>query len=264
MPTRKGHRSIGGLVVGYGIAGLAAALFVFVRMVTRALGLPIITAAVIWAICAVAGMGWLLWWFVRWVRSNRTLPKNFTKSDERYRVRCVGSPERLEELDRLGPIEDTPFEPEEFLGFLILPPRPAMVVVWVVVAVVIAAAAFGLPLGFPPGGAIFVFYGAFAAGGLAITLIWPTRIRVIPGRVDITRSLFLRPGKGERRTLTLRTSTLLVDLRKWQAFITGPTPQTSIYVWMWPVPGRMELAHALLNAAVSTARPGPLTDDAAA
>jgi hypothetical protein len=258
---RQRRRSLGGLVVGYGVFGLIAVLFVFVRMVVRTLGLPAVTNGIVFAIFGLATLGLFGWVFVRWFRANRALPPNFTKSDERFRVRCIGTPERLDQLFRIGPIQDNPFEPEEFTGLLVLPPRAEMIVLWIVVSLVAAAAAFLLPIGLPPGATVFVLYGAFAAGGIAVALIWPTRIRVVPGRVDIVRCLVFTPDRPERHTFTLRTSPLVVDLRKWQAFITGPSLETSIYLWLWPIRGRLELAHALLMGAVSTASPGPLPDD---
>lgn len=261
--VRDRGSALGGLVVGYGLAGLIGALFLFTRLVIHALGLSQVTLIAAWVILGLAIAVWGTWLLVRLLRANAADPPpgGLLRSDDRYRVRCIGRPDRLAELARLGPICDTPFEPQEFFGFFVLPPRPAMVVVWVVASLLIGTAAFLLPFGIPAGASVLVIYGAFAAGGLAVILVWPTVIRVVPGRVDCIRWLVFTPHRPERRAFTLRSSRLFVDLRRWTALIEGPSRQTSISLWLWPVRGRVELAHALLMGAVSTARPAPLPGD---
>ncbi len=251
-------RSAAGLVIGWGIAGAIYAAILFLRMVARALHLPASAMSAAWVVVAAASVAWGLWLFVRWVRATRTLPPNYVSSDERYRVRCAGGEERLAALHRIGPIEDTPFEPQEFTGYLVLPPAARMVAVWIATSVLIGAAALLANLTRAlPSMSVFVFYGAFAAGGVMVALLWPTKIRVVPGRVEVERSLVFHPERPERRVYTLRTSRVLVDLRKWRAHVTGPSPETSLDLWLWPVRGRLELAHALLMGAVSTASPPP-------
>lgn len=260
--TRYRGNALGGLVVGYGLAGLIGAVLLFIRLVIKALGLPTSVVVIAWVVMGIALAAWGGWLLVRLLRANAADPPpgGTIRSDERFRVRCIGRPDRLDQLRRLGPIVDTPFEPQEFFGLFVLPPRPVMIVVWVLTSLVIGIGAYALPLGIPAGAAIVVIYGAFAAGAAATIVIWPTTIRVVPGRVDCIRWLVFRPDRPERRTYTLRSSRLLVDLRRWTAFIDGPTRQTSISLWLWPMRERMDLAHGLLAAAVSTARAGPLAD----
>lgn len=264
LAPQRTRGSAAGLVIGWGAAGALWAAVLFLRMVARSLGLPAVATRALWAALTVALLAWLLWLFVRWIRANRTLPPNFVRGDQRYRIRCVGSDERLAAVRRLGPIEDTPFEPQEFTGFLVLPPTPVMVAVWVVTSSSVAAALLLLDFGMALAStSVFLFYGAFAAGGVMVVLLWPTRIRVVPGRVEIERALVFRPEKPERRLFTLRTSRVLVDLRRWRAHVTGPSPETSLELWLWPVRGRAELAHAMLMGAASTATPGPMEDTGA-
>ncbi len=261
--VRDRGSALGGLVVGYGLAGLIGALFLFTRLVIHALGLSRVTLIAAWVILGLAIAAWGTWLIVRLLRANAADPPpgGTIKSDERFRVRCIGRPDRLDQLRRFGPVVDTPFEPQEFFGFFVLPPRPVMIVVWVLTSLTIGVGAYMLPLGIPPGASVLVIYGAFAAGGLAVILVWPTLIRVVPGRVDCIRWLVFTPHRPERRAFTLRSSRLFVDLRRWSALIEGPSRQTSISLWLWPVRGRVELAHALLMGAVSTARPAPLPGD---
>lgn len=262
-PPVQGRRtSVAALVVGWGTAGAIFAAVVLFRMVARALHLPGGAMAASGGVLAVALLAWVVWLFVRWFRANRRLPPNFVRSDERYRVRCVGTEERLAEVRRIGPIEDTPFEPQEFVGYLILPPTARMIAAWIATSVLVAAgvmlANYTLTTVSYSG---FVFHGSFAAGGVMVVLLWPTRIRVVPGRVEIERALVFRPERAERRLFTLRTSRVLVDLRTWRAHVQGPSPETSIDLWLRPVRGRAELAHALLMGAVSSANPAPMDGD---
>lgn len=261
-PVRGRRSSAAGLVIGWGAAGAIYAAVVFLRLVARALHLPAVATVALWIVLVVALLAWAAWLFVRWLRANRTLPPNFVRSDERYRVRCVGGEERLAEVRRIGPIEDTPFEPQEFIGYLILPPTARMIAAWIATSVLVAAGAMLANSRLMAASfSVFVFYGAFAAGGVMVVLLWPTRVRVVPGRVEIERALVFRPERAERRLFTLRTSRVFVDLRKWRASVTGPSPETSLDLWLWPVRGRAELAHALLMGAVSSANPVSMDDE---
>jgi len=255
------RRALAGLVIGYGIAGAVAALFLFSRLVVRATGLPPIALAVAWAIVLAAGLLALAWWGLRRLWANRRMPPSQIRSDEGFRVRCIAPNARLDALRRLGPIDDNPFEPQEFPGFLVLRPSGTIIAAWVAISVSVGVLTLVLSPGIPTGLYIFIFYGAFASGGIAVTLLWPTTIRVVPGRIDIVRRLVFRPERPERKTITLRTAAVLVDLRRWYTHIEGPTPETSLVLWLWPIRGRMELAHAILMGAVSSARPGPVGDD---
>lgn len=256
-PITRRRGGLPHLVVIYGVMGGVVGLFLFLRLVSTTLNLPLPAAMLAAIVLGFAGAAFGGWWLLGWFRTNRKMPENIIRDDERYRVRCIAHPKQLEQLTRIGPFEDTPFEPQEFPGFLLLPPRAPMIVAWVLVSLVVGGAVLLFLGGTPHGLGIFVLYGVFAAGGLAVALLWPTRIRVVPGRLDLIRSLVFTPGKVERRSYTLRTSDVTVDLRRWNVQITGPSPQTSADLWIWPIPGRIELAHAILLGAVSTARPGP-------
>lgn len=254
----KTRRSSAGLVLGWGIAGGLYAAVVFLQMVAQVLGLPRSAINTVWAVGLAAMVALGLWMFVRWVRTTRALPPSFVSSNERFRVRCIAGEERLDALRRIGPVQDAAFEPQEFSAYLVLPLSRGMVAAWIATSIVVAAVALlakGVGLAAPV--PVFVFYGAFAAGGMLTVLLWPTRVRVVPGRVEVERALVFRPERPERRVYTLRTSRLLVDLRKWRVHVTGPSPETSLELWLWPVRGRLELAHALLMGAVSTASPPP-------
>jgi hypothetical protein len=249
---------LGSLVVSYGVFGAVFAVFMFSRMVVQALGLPTVTLGIVWGLLGLTGL-WLLGRFaVAWYRLNRAMPPNWIRSDDRFRVRGIAPGERRGALLRLGPIEDTPFEPQEFAGFFCLAPNLPMIITWVVLSLSIAVAMLLL---IPSPGAFMAFaiYGAFAAGGLAVEFFWPTTIRVVPGRLDLVRRCMLWPQRARRRSFALRTARVLADLRGWSIDIEGPTHKTSTNLWIWPIRGRMELAHAVLLAAVSSSRAGQLS-----
>lgn len=243
------------LVFTYGIGGAVFGVFAFTRMVVKSIGLPTVTIGIVWGLLGLIGL-WLLGRFVvAWYRLNRAMPPNWIRSDDRYRVRAFAPCERRDVLLRLGPIEDTPFEPQEFSGFFCMRPSGVMVITWILISLIVGILTLLL---MPSPGAfmIFALYGAFAAGGLAVEFFWPTTIRIVPGRLDLVRRCMLRPERAYRRSFALRTARVIVDLRGWSIDIEGPTATTSLHLWIWPIRGRMDLAHAVLLAAVSTARPG--------
>lgn len=250
--------NLAGMVIGYGVVGAVVGGFLLSRMVANRLGVPTATLMVFWGVVLAGAAAAMMPRLVRWFKGRQFYKGLEIKSDERYRVRCIASPEGAKRLKALGPIQSEPFEPQEFWGLLVLPPRPEMVAVWVIVSV----ASAGVLLALVSGGTLkglggagawswMLFYVSFAAGGLAVAALWPTKIRVVPGRVDVLRALVFTPWKPEVRRISMRTSGVVVDLKHWRTIVEGPSAETCLSLWMWPVRGRMEMAHAILMGAVS-------------
>lgn len=189
--------------------------------------------------------------------------------DDRKRVWCVWAKWRLRRLAAMGPIVDEAFEPEVFAA-----PFAAQLTMRTNIAWLIAAAgSFGvlyvvLDLLGQRAGAKFhllTFCSALAMGWLVVAAAMPTSIRVVPGRIDVMRGWFFSPHRPIVRSLDLRGRRVIVDVNSGFVFVTGPAQaqQEDSALIYGPAKMRARLARAILRAAVSSATPAPLPDNAA-
>ncbi len=190
------------------------------------------------------------------------------QTDERFRVRCVGWKPRRERLDRLGAVQDRPFEPRIFPGFFAVSPSKGLMWAWgsllsvfIVAAVAVVAVRPGL------GDMISGYQMPFAAflASAILFLACPTYFRIDPGRIEVLHySAFTRRAR-RCEAHDLRTARVLVDLNTRQLIIEPPGTVASLdgvtCFWFGWMPRSDDFAHAVLEAAISTAPTPPLPED---
>jgi len=101
---------------------------------------------------------------------------------------------------------------------------------------------------------------AATIGGVSTAFVWPTYLRVVPGRLDVLRAGILGRGVRAAERHDLRSSAVLVDLGLRCLFLAKDGVTTEIAFGALASP--REFAHSVLLAAVSTHEPAPLPDDA--
>lgn len=199
-------------------------------------------------VLALAFALWRAWRNHRWQTQHTGLP---ARAPRGWRLRCVGSPD---ELEQVGELRDVPFEPRQFwIPFGL--PEAARVKRWRW-AVTLVAAAGALYLGCrvsgaPKGLAIYVL-AAGAAGYLLAGVVAPAYIRVTPGRLEVIQHLL--PGSPLVRPFDLHTARVLVDLRREYIVLTRPG-KTLLKFSLVFIPRRKELAYYMFLGALSSYAP---------
>ncbi|MBY0313505.1 MAG: hypothetical protein K2W85_15680 [Phycisphaerales bacterium] len=158
---------------------------------------------------------------------------------------------------RQGPIRDEFFE-----AFICNAPfaMRTRTIAWVLpygVGVVIAlfiAFAFGLDR------ATFGWAAGLLVGSCGAVLLWPTILRITPGKLEVLERTMLNTRTLTHTTFDLRQSAVLVDLNQEVVFIArdGRTHE----VWIKSAADPHAIAAAILRAAVSTHTAPALPDDA--
>jgi hypothetical protein len=203
IPTRGTMAGAFGVWTLLGLVGLAA-------IILKALGRGIaginaqsmsMTIA-FWAVVYVVGGVWLVVWLFRLYRAKSKYEPGEWRSDPSYRVRFIGP---REAYDRLGPIEDEAFEPELFYAFLAARLTKGQIAVWVMTTTAFYVLMFfsGVTNFAMMGG--LVFWTPFSLGMIATALLWPTYIRVVPGRLDVLAYPILGSGAPALHSYDLRS-----------------------------------------------------------
>lgn len=278
-----GNRAGGGRapLIVQGAIGVAAVSLLLAYRAMHLLNMP---PWLIWGVvaaCVLAALAWGLVWTVCWFRRGQRIGGPSLKTDERYRVRLIGRPDKAEPL---VPESADAFEPVVVFAWLAVPPSPAGYRVWVVASVA-AFLVWMVLKATPPFNMNLGYWGVLACiglGGVAAALATPTYFRVVPGRLDVMRFNFLYSRKPTLESYDLRTSRVLVDVRARIIVIEpperpeeaaqprskgrsgrkprGPVPG-SIEITLICLPGAGELARAVLRGAVTAAPAPPLPDD---
>lgn len=262
-PTEK--LPAGRLVARYlVIAGLVAAYFVY-TLVGRGLGLMLPNPA-IWSFVVLACV--LAWLVVKWVRrrlavrrAGRTFPAWL---DASVRLRMVGHAEQLERVMAMEPPGDVAFEPVVAYASMSLKLSRAANIVWTVVAIASAVlmetlrSAAGLPI---PRAGFLTVAASVAIGGVVAVFIWPSYLRVVPGRIDILRyRLWSRRPTVE--VIDVRGAAVLAHLEKRSVYLTLPSePGMCRVIGLTGMPGAEEVVRAIFLAAISSSPTPPLPDD---
>ena len=178
------------------------------------------------------------------------------------RVRCNGKARKLARIIALGAIEDRMFEPQVFLSIGAAPSPRRKQVVQIVAGILIAGAAawaewhFMRRLTAP----YFIFLAGVAGAMLVGTVVYPTYLRVVPGRIDIMECALLGRRIIRVRRIDLRSRAVTIDAGA-QLLHVDAVPKFELipFAAIWD---RWAFAHAALMAAVSSHTPPPLPDDA--
>ncbi len=173
------------------------------------------------------------------------------QSDESNRLRLMAT---RDQANAIGPLRSDAFEP--FIApiyFALRGPRGLVVVIWVIVSLAIGGGWYYAKkhLGFF-GRTIPQFYEIWACFGIAaapLSFLWPTYVRVSPGRLDVFQYGALGSGKPSVRTFDLRTHKVYLNAVGKTLQL---TPEVGPSVWidlgMWS-PRPLELARAIFEAA---------------
>lgn len=173
------------------------------------------------------------------------------KSDEAYRLRLMAT---RDQANALGPLRPDAFEPLiSPVYFALRGPRGVAVCVWIVASIFLMAAWYyakkevGLF-----GGGIPQFYEVWACFGIAaapFAFLWPTYVRVSPGRLDVFQYGVLGSGTPRVRTFDLRTHKVYLNIMGKTLELTpeaGPPVVVDLGLWS---PKPLELARAIFEAA---------------
>ncbi len=180
------------------------------------------------------------------------------------RVRCVGPARSIACVLTIGPIEDRLFEPRSFFAMGAASSHWRRAAVQLLGGVSIAV---GLVLAgrvFRPGVVAAYFVGLVALGGAIVAggVVFPTYLRVLPGRIDIMECGFLGLRIISVRRISLRSDVVTVDVSR--HVIQVGAGKKARQIAFGAIVDRWAFAHAVLMAAVSTHTPPPLPDDALA
>ncbi|MGH7130920.1 MAG: hypothetical protein ACREJO_03125 [Phycisphaerales bacterium] len=262
QPIKEG--SGGGQVVAYaGIAVLVGIYFVYGLLLRSGLHLP----DPMFLIPVGLGLGliWVLYRLVRRVvRKVATTPRFPAVADPAARLRCIGAADEIVKFQALGEPRDIAFEPVVAFASLAVKMSTGAKTVLILITVAVCALMFvlrefgNLPL---PRFGYFNVVTAIVIGSCAAVFLWPTYLRIVPGRIDILRYR-LWNRKPTVETIDLRGANVLVNLHRSIVYI-----QTSDHARFWRTIGLgavrngREVAHAILQAAMSTVPTPPLPDD---
>lgn len=265
LVPRTAQLEVGLYVSFLGIGALGVAVTLFAVHLGPTLGARI--GAIGFVVFLLVGLA--VWLYLRW-----EFLTGGTKSDlaafpaPNHRVWSVGSPAGHARLQAMGAVEDAPFEPEVFAAPFALRAGWWTQSAWVAAAAAIYGALYLiLPLlGFPLTNwfDLSFFIGSLAAGAFLVAAIRPTSIRIVPGRIDIMRGWFFQSSRPVVRSIPLRDRRVVMDLRSGIVFATDSITnyQADATVAFGTPRHRARIAHAVLRAAISTAQPPPLPDDA--
>jgi hypothetical protein len=233
---------------------------------------------------AVVGVA-VLFGVVRWLwpmarrsyMDNMELDKLPMTSNPARRVCCVGSQAAIR---RLLPITSDPFEPVIVRLLFAANSGSAFIWTWIAASlgsvglIYLISIAPGIKMTLGPvsiwsfGYFVFAFAGFF--GALVAAAIFPTYLRIVPGRVDVLKFGLLGRGVRSLETFNVREDRVEVALKVGAAIVQEYTPEPRahgaavarraiIFAGSFE---RAKLARAILAAAVSEHPTPPLPDDA--
>lgn len=244
-----------------GYVGACLLIFLFSFLVAASVMPGPYGAAVAGGVTVVAFVGFLLARRVGRAERDRCMA-SIRPSDTPGRVRCVGKVTRIARILAMEPIADRMFEPQVFRGTGAVkssgPKRAAQVVIGVVVALGALWAQWHFLHH-----AANVHMDVIIAIGAAMIIggaMFPTYLRVVPGRIDVMECGWLGKRILSVKRIDLRTRRITVDLNRQivQAGDAADAP-TIAFGAVWD---NWSFAHAVLMASVSTHEPAPLPDDA--
>jgi len=247
-------------MVGFGlVVAVVATGFYFLAGVRAGTSWGFIVIMCMVALPLVIWRGLSSWRF-RWRHGSR-LP---LVPPEGCRLSCIGAPEQLAEY---GEWADVPFEPALFFGKFALRGRgwPRWLSIGVAGLALLVFLGFGWRF---IGGGVFgqVYLGFIFALGVAETataLLWPTYVRLVPGRLDVLGygPLSKKPVFVDR--YDLRQATIMADLRKSFVSIIRQHGQHTrrLEFGIALMSERRKFVYMLFLAAMSSYEPGPVRGD---
>ena len=239
--------------------GLAVAIFLGVG-VNQAFHVP--ADILSWAVPPVCLLPALRLMNERQSRKRRLQNSRFSLAaspDNQFRLRCIGIPE---EFDDLGGLANVPFESVIFncswTSITLLNPIVKSTAIATATVMGLIAITVATMLQAPLGMRLWIGAStAILAACAVIFLVWQTYVEISPGRLDITWISMFGRGRTTRISADLRSARILVDTLRWQILLEQPeSDNPPLFFSTIAIPRRMELAHRILLAAVST-HPSP-------
>lgn len=233
-------------------------------------------SALLMGLLGVIGFACVRWWLLRRPHTSaeraavervKDLATRVAKATDR--VQCEARAVDIARILRLGEIADRAFDPQVFYApgaarapgeQLLL--RFALFVVGMVPLILMAVG--WLPAWLPMDPMWWWLYVPLLIGGssLLVGLMFPTYIRVVPGRIEVLEFGWLGRRVKHVDRVNLRNQRVLVDTFVSAVMIgRGPTAITLPFV---TVRDRKGFVHAVLMGAISTAEPPVLPEDALA
>ena len=207
---------------------------------------------------------------LREVISNRRFKRDYQsrlppKPPEDCRFACIGAPEEIAEF---GGWADVPFEPALFFGRFSIRGRGWRKHLYMIIVVLVMAVWLGTQVGWfvvsfrwNP---YFAFITALGVAELATAFMWPTYLRLVPGRLDV-----LGYGPMSRKPTfveqyDLRGARIMADLRRsFVSIVHGQGRDARrLEFGISLMRERRKFVYMLFLAAVSSYPPGPVPEDA--
>lgn len=183
---------------------------------------------------------------------------------EACRLCCVGAPEELAEF---GEWADVPFEPALFFGRFAIRGRAWPRWLYTVIAACVFLTLFGLSLyrvRLRIGGLVWAEMAlALGLAEVATAFLWPTYIRLVPGRLDVLGYGPLSKKPVFLDQYDLRKASITTDLRRsFVSILTKGTPHSrQLEFGISLMMERKRFVYMLFLAAMSSYQPGPLPKD---
>jgi hypothetical protein len=206
----------------------------------------------------------------RRIISNRRFKRTYKsrlplKPSEDCRLCCVGTPEDLADY---GDWADVPFEPAMFFGKFSIRGHgwPRWLYPSTVILVLVAWLGFGMLGLLGPNFqrlAFFAFMSALGIAELVTAFLWPTYLRLVPGRFDVLGygPLSKKPIFLDR--YDLRDATITADLRRSFVSIVSKhgEPPRRLEFGISLMSERRKFVYMLFLAAMSSYKPGRVPED---
>lgn len=198
----------------------------------------------------------------RWglVKRKETLP---VKTDPSRRVQ-VACPDRM--ASQFEQLSGEPFEPRVFQIHLAMPEqRKTAYWLYAVLSCVVFAMLYWVErlLGVRYTVGPVKFWAAMSFAALPLAWMWPVYLRIAPGRLDVFKYGFLGRGAPRVKKFDVRVDRVMLDVRSNTIRVVGADEkQSSIINLGMLCPQKVEIARAVIEAAISEHPTPPLPDDA--
>lgn len=223
------------------------------------------TLRISWRVCGFVALliplVFVLWLITQWCfrrRSLRNLPQAYSGLTKR--IVCVARPDWLAQH---GEFMDVPFEPSIHFTLDLVKSTTyqkwAFGLTFLGIFALVYLVAKQMGSGFIDMGPLKVWGSWLGAYAFNHVVVWPTYLRVLPGRLDVMRFNSLPGGRTVTKSIPLRNAHLLIDLHKYAVLITVDGESTEVPFLL--IRGRSRFAHSLIRAALSTHTAPPLPDD---
>jgi hypothetical protein len=176
------------------------------------------------------------------------------------RLCCIGAPEQLAVF---GEWKDVAFQPALFFGKFVI--RGRGVPGWLFDGIAVLAFLAVLGLGFRGFVGVFewalvpVFVADVGLTDAVTSLLWPTYLRLVPGRLDVLGYSPFSRKPNFYHGYDLRDAQITVDLRR--SFVSIASPRGKLEFGIALMRERRYFAYMLFLAAMSTHQPGPVPED---